>query len=38
MQEKTSVKMKEKKQIKTKEKRAKQNDKIQKAFVAVFAE
>ena len=30
--------MKEKKQIKTKEKRAKQNDKIQKVFVAVFAE
>ena len=36
--EKNSVKMKEKNVLKTNEKRAKQNDKIQKAFVAVFAE
>ena len=35
---KNSVKMKEKNRLKTKEKRAKQNDKIQKTFLAVFAE
>ena len=39
MQEKNSVKIKEKKQIQNKRKRAKQNDKIKKkTFVAVFAE
>ena len=35
---KNSVKMKKKNRLKTKEKPAKQNDKVQKTFVAVFAE
>ena len=35
---KNSVKTKEKKQIENKKKRAKQNDKIKKTFVTVFAE
>ena len=35
---KNSVKMKEKKHIENKRKTGKQNDKIQKPFVAVFAE